>query len=395
MGFFSGLFSAIGTFASRLWEKTKEIVAQAVGWLADKAEVFAGAVSKAWKTAKEKYVVPALVWAREQAPWPWLKSAISVFEDIILRFGDSPLGKKLKEAIEWAIKAARDLRSHVLSAAELSAARIRKAVFGEAGSHLSEDGVMAIRLAERINDYVLVQSTIAHVLETNNVDSFEHYLRLRAAQKLLRMTEQTLSLAQTLEAIGEDDHFLLDVADNLLSPQPQLTDADAARLDGLVRAKLGGRGLIPFVFEEMVKTWQGNVDDMVAEHESRVTKLSQSRIRIDDLEMNIELGNPVSAAEMRELADLRAHVSHEPSLLDGLAARRRELKYYVDAAKGFLQILEGKLDDRAYVADEACKVGKIIIDCAQHDRPWNDLSENDQALIVHFANIFVEVEVGA
>lgn len=402
MGFFSGLFSALGTFAQRLWQATKRIVSQAVGWLADKAEAFVGTVGRVWKGVKEKYVAPALAWAQERAPWPWLKKAIDVFEEIILRFQDSSFGRQLKAAIEWAIEAARDLRSRVLSASELSAARIRKALFGEAMSHLSEAEFKAVQLAERINDYVLAQSTIAQVLDSNSVEGFEHYLRLRAAQKLLRMSEETLASAQSLESISDDDHFLLEITSELLEVNPQLSEADANRLDTLVQGKFGGRGLIPFVFQEMVIAWQQNVYSMIAEVNEKVSERQRAAIRLEDLNMNIELEMTLTENEKAELANLPATTHALSVSINELDTKRRELKFYVDSAEGFLQVLEGRVDDKEYISDRASEVGKIIIDCAQNGRQWQTLTESEQHLIEHFANIFsgeiekrmITVEVG-
>lgn len=388
MGFFSGLFSAIGSFTKRLWQATKEVVSKAVGWLADKAETFVGAVSRVWNNVKEKYVAPALAWAREKAPWPWLKNAIGVFEDILLRFEESRLGKNLKEAIEWAIESARDLRSLVLSATELTAARIRKAVFGEAKEKLTEEQFKAIQLAERINDYVLTQSTIAQVLESNSVENFEHYLRLRAAQKLLRLSETTLASAKSINEITDDDHFLLEVTSELLAPIPHLSESDASRLDALIRKKFGGQGLIPFVFEDMVVAWQQNVESMIAEVNALVINRKRLEIQFDDLKMNVEIGIRLTDIDNAEMANLPAKIHDLSVRKDELDAKRRELKFYVDAAEGFLQILEGKVDDREYIADRAGEVGKIIIDCAQHGRQWQTLTESEQHLIEHFSNIF-------
>ena len=375
MGFFSDLFSAIGTFATRLWQTTKEVVARAVGWLADKAEVFVGKVAQVWKTVKEKYVAPALAWARQNAPWPWLKKAISIFEEIVLRFEHSPFGQKLKEAIEWTIQAARDLRTRVLSAAEVTTAQIRKALFGEAVAHLTEDEIRAIRLAERINDYVIAQSLITHVLDTNEIGNFEHYLRLRAAQKLLQMTEQRLAVAQTIDAITPDDHFLLEMTNALLEPIPLISDIDANRLDSLVRTQFGRGGLLPFVFEEMVIAWNRQVLNLASEWSARGLELTRNNSRLESLEMNIELELVLSDTEKKELTDLQANRISEPERMKEMDQKRRELKFYVDAAEGFLQVLEGRVDDKEYIANEAAAVGKIIIECAQHGRQWSSLEK--------------------
>jgi hypothetical protein len=387
MGFFSGLFSAITTFAKRAWETTKQVVSKAVGWIADKAEVFAGAVGKIWRHVKEKYVAPAFAWAKAKAPWPWLAAAIGTFERVILGFGDSAMGKALKEALEWIIEAARDLRRRVLSAAELTAARIRKALFGEAAANLTEEQFAAVRLAEVINDYVITQSTVAAILEANTVSSFEHYLRLRAAQRLLELTARTLESAQTVASITDDDRFLLEVTTELLAENPQITDAAAERLDRLVRERLGGSaGLVPFVFREMVVAWAGKLDDFAIRLEalSLARSEAEDRARMQAGEVrrdgaaSLDVPKAESGKSVQELTEAKLALDEE----------RRQFAAYVNAAEGFLQILEGRCDDREYIASKADRVGKLIIDCAQHGRKWETLSVEEQQLITNFANIF-------
>lgn len=392
MGFFSRLFSSIGSFAKRAWEATKQVAATALGWLADKAEGFVKGVKNVLGTVKEKIIRPALEWAREAAPWPWLKSAISSFENILSNFGDSALGRELKAAIEWTIKAAQNLRNTVLSVAELGAARLRQALFGEAAEGLTEEQRTALDRARTINSFVIIQTTISHVLESGEIDDFEHYLRLRAAQKLLKMAEVTLSNAEVMGEVTEDDMFLLEVANELLEPEPQI-EGMLERLDLLVENRLDRKGLVPFVFEEMVVAWDQRQVEMKCEFTKRTQELTLAKDSLADLEVDLELGRVLTEAQEQELSRLRVLVESEPRAIKELDQSRRELAYYVDASKGFLSVLEER-ESRQFVLDKVGQVGMLIIQLAELGRRWDSLTEEEQQLIVDFANMFSMVEVG-
>ena len=66
------------------------------------------------------------------------------------------------------------------------------------------------------------------------------------------------------------------------------------------------------------------------------------------------------------------------------------MENYVYAAEGLLEVLEGNafLDDKEYLIEQVGVVGKIIIDCAQNGKKWEVLTDDEQELIIDFANIF-------
>ena len=55
-----------------------------------------------------------------------------------------------------------------------------------------------------------------------------------------------------------------------------------------------------------------------------------------------------------------------------------------------VQYIEGNafLDDKEYLIEQVGVVGKIIIDCAQNGKKWEVLTDDEQELIIDFANIF-------
>lgn len=411
----SSVGSAISSVASSVWETAKYVAGKAVTWMADKAESFVGEVKEVWKKVRpfiEKHVRPYLKIAAAAVPWPWLKVAILSFEkalDFIEKFENSSFAKKLDNAIKWAIKAARKLKETYLSDEEMEEAEQRKRDLKKAAAVVPEADRHAIDLAALINDYAMVQTAISDIMESNTIKDFEHYLRLRASQKLLKGTEKILSTATSIEEITTDDIFLLQVGSSLLAPNPELSDADAIKLDQIIYRRFGKK-LIPFVFEEMVMAWGQNLQQLENEWKADNAKLSKDEV----LKRRLEVTKRLSELPPEEEAILKEYVALLPknkAKLEALGQKCREQRNYVHAAEGFLQTLEKtaqelEADGQEYLADEGSRVGMIIIDCAQNGKRWADLAPEDRSLITDYANIFekaskaraaqlVEIEVGA
>lgn len=433
MGFWSSIGSAISSVGSTIsrtvssvgasvvsgikkgWEAAKEVASNTVAWMADKAESFVGEVKEVWKKVRpfiEKHVRPYLKLAAAAVPWPWLKVAILTFEkvlDYIERFEDSSLAKKLDTAVKWAIKAARKLKETYLSPKEMEEAEQRKRDLKKAASVVPESDRHAIDLAALINDYAIVQTAIADIMESNTIKDFEHYLRLRASQKLLKGTERVLSTATSIEEITADDIFLLQVGSSLLAENPELSDADAVKLDKIIHQRFRKK-LIPFVFEEMVMAWGQNLQQLEGEWKAENTKLSRDEVIKRRMEVTKRLSE-LAPEEETILQEYGVSLPKAKVKLEALGQKCREQRNYVHAAEGFLQTLEKSAEEleaegQEYLADEGSHVGMIIIDCAQNGKRWSDLSAEDRSLITDFANIFekaskaraaqlVEVEVGA
>lgn len=411
----SSVGSAIASAGRAVINTAKEVAVKAVNWMADKAEHFVGKVKDVWNKVRpfiEKHVHPYIKQAAKYAPWPWLKVGLLAIDkalDYLENFEKNPLAKELDQAVKWAISAAQTLKEKFLTPGEKKEAEQRKKVFEEAANTVPSDQRHAIDLAAMINDYALVRTAITNIMESNSIKDFEHYLRLRATQKLLQQVEKVLSSAQSIEDITEDDIFLLKVGADLLSSDPKLSDADAIKLDQIIYRK-SKKKLIPFVFEEMVMAWGQNLQQLESEWKSENTKLSKDEVIKRRLEVTAKISE-LTFDEKSILDELTTNTPVFKKKLEQLGARIREIKNYVYASEGFLQTLEKSPEEIEaegldYLTEDGSHVGMIIIDCAQHGKKWNDLSADDQSLIIDFANIFekaskaraaqlVEVEVGA
>lgn len=394
--------SSVGRVVSAAWEKTKEVAGNAIGLMAEKAETFVGTVKSVWKKVKpfiEKVVQPALKmaaqWTAMALPaFPWVTGALTAFDkalDALVAWDKTAMAKKLDAAIHWVIQRAKDLHNVNLNEEEMAVAEQHEETFRETRSEVRGDAAKAIDLASLITSYAQLSTRIAHVMENNNIQDFEHYLRLRAAQKLLKDTEKRLMLAQDIHAINSDDLFLMQIGAELLNKAPTISDADTLRLDEVIYARFQQK-LIPFVFEEMIMAWGCNLDTMEKEWKAESATIAKDQVLLRRLEIGQRLSE-LDAEEAAMLADLQAKVPALKAQMDSKRKRTNEMRSYVFAAEGFLQMLEKNPEDFAdkeYLLDDSSAAGMIIIECAQHGKQWEELSESEQFLIIDFANIFEE-----
>lgn len=409
MGFLSKVWGGITSLATSTvniaksaWEKTKEVAGKAIGWMAEKAETFVGTVKSVWQKVKPyiaKVVQPALKvaaqWTAMALPaFPWVAGAITAFDkalDALLAWDKTSMAKKLDAAIHWVIQRAKDLHNVNLNKEEMSTAAQHEETLREARNEVRGDAAKAIDLASLITSYAQLSTRIAHVMENNNIEDFEHYLRLRAAQKLLKDTERRLMLAQDIHAINADDLFLMEIGAELLKKVPAISDADTQHLDHVVYARFQQK-LIPFVFEEMIMAWGCNLDTMENEWKAENQAISKDQILLRRLEIGQRLSE-LNTEEAAMLADLQLKVPAFKAQMDSKRKRTNEMRSYVFAAEGFLQMLEKNPEDFAdkeYLLEDSSAAGMIIIECAQHGKQWEELSESEQFLIIDFANIYEE-----
>ncbi|AKX55346.1 hypothetical protein AKN90_06215 [Thiopseudomonas alkaliphila] len=404
MSFFSGIVSFVSNTVStvvrgvgKALSKAKDVAVHAVGWLADKAENFIGSVKSTWGLVKP-YIEKITSWVNKTAeliPWPWLRVSVKLIAkglQSLLMLENSPILKKVESALQWAIEAAKKLRDTFLNKVEEEEAIRRQQDLNEAMSLMdTEQQKQSVRFAAIINDYILIQTRIQKILE-QGVNDFQHYLRLRATQKLLRDAERTLQTAETIEEITQEDLFLMEIGQKLLAENPELTETEVNDLDEVIKRRFSGKSLLPFVFEEMISAWEIKRQNM----ESKWERLNKERSVITrkvgalNVKMKIE---QLNTAEEAELAELRNDLETLTYRSDIQAEDNRALKSYVDAAEGFLQLLEKSpeqlveegLDFLEYEAEEA---GMLIINCAQNNIKWKDLEEWQQIIITDYANIF-------
>ncbi|MFM5128632.1 hypothetical protein ACET92_20785 [Aeromonas veronii] len=416
MGLFSfcrSVGSAISRGASALYNKAKEVAGEAIGWMAEKAEGFVQSTKAAWQVVKP-YVQKAQEFIRAAAavaPLPWLKSALLALDrgiTALFAFENSPIAKKIDSAIKWAIELAKrwqasrqkaqSAQQHSaeqedeLTDEELAIAQKHQATFRSIEIELDDAQAReTCELAASINDFKIAKTLLAKALEGDPAD-FEHYLRLRATQKLLKMADTTFQNAKTIDDIGTDVLFLVRTASNLVKVNPELSMAAAKKLDVVLKEQFGTT-LAPFVFEEMVGSWGAMAKDLNAQWTEANKKLAQMNVAFKSLTLNKQLQGQLAPEEEAELARLQGEIPLAKDKLHHLDTQRSDIARYVGAIEGFLQLLEKSQEEieangHSYLFKDGAKVGMILMRCAQDGLVFKDLELEEQDLITDYANIF-------
>ncbi|WP_318370860.1 hypothetical protein [Enterobacter sp.] len=398
--FCSSVASAVTSTTSRVWNGIKETAAKTVSWMAEKAETFVGSVKSVWEKVKpfisnviRPIVQNAAKLAEKMLPqFPWVGGALKALDKalgLLVEWDKSELAKRIGKAIEWAINKAKQLKDLFLTQEEMDEASEHEQALREARNQMRGEAASAVDLASLITLYAQLSTRIKDVLDNIQINDFEHYLRLRASQKLLKDTEQHLTRAQDIDTITDDDLFLIETGNELLKPNPQLSDDATQRLDRVVMARFGKK-LIPFVFEEMIMAWGYNLQDMENEWKSLNDDLSKEQVLLRRLQIGQRLGD-LQEDEVPMLNDLEARLPVQQAEMEAKRKRTNEMRNYVFAAEGFLQMLEKEPEefaDQEYLMEDSSTVGMIIIECAQFGKRWEELNTEQQSLIIDFANIF-------
>ncbi len=410
VGFISSAGSAVGRAVSSAWNSAKEMGSRALNWMAEKAENFVGKVKDMWKTVKPflKHIQLAVRAAAKatETTWPWLSGALHILDkgiEFLKTIDSSPIMQKINKAIEWAIHAAKTYRGQkgAQSVEEYTKEELKEAQMHQESLQFAEretpnpEMQNAIAFASLINDYRISSTLVSTTINEGSVIDFTHYLRLRATQKLLVLSEKRFNEAKTVDDLSADDIFIVRIASDLIKADPKLSNEAAQRLDRLLMARYKTK-LAPFIFEELIASWnkkaevsQQNWKNISAE--LAALKTQRKRLQISE---RIQEGG-LDATEHEQLLDLNKKIPEIEGRLQSAETERRDLDTYVGAAEGFLQLLEKDPDQlenegRTYLLEKGAKVGEILISCAQNNKPFEYLTDSEQMLLTDYSNIFKE-----
>jgi hypothetical protein len=399
MGFFSfvgSVCSSVVSSVSSVASAAVGVVRDAVSWLAEKGEAFIGTVKETYAKVKPflQKIRPFIDSIAGFVPFPWLQGAIIAFGkgiDALLALENSPILKRLERAAMWVVDVAKRLDRKFTAMEEAQAQEHRQAFKEAKAAAQTPEQANDLDVAAMLNELMLVKTGISNLLDDGQFSGFEHYLRLRATQKLMRSVEDALESAASLEQVGADDIFMVTVGAQLLSDTPELSEAEAQRLDGIVLQRFG-KPLTPFVFEEMSKLLQLALTDDERLWKSTAHKLAAAKAKLDTLKFQAIL-EPLSAEDQATLDKLTADLPGRLAANEDLLKRNVEREHYVSATEGFLQLLEKdhealRASGQEYLLDQGHEVGRLLIECAQKELRWAALSPEQQSLIVDFANIF-------
>jgi hypothetical protein len=347
---------------------------------------------------------------------PWLSGALILLDKglgALTKFEDSPIGNKVKQAIDWAIKLAKKWRGSSTknenededeneNENENKSDRLNEEDLEEARKHqenlrfaereiVSDEQRHQLELASVFNDYEIASTDLANTLDSEP-GNFEHYLRLRASQKLLAMADKKFRAAKTVDDLSADDIFMVRIAADLMKVNPELSKEAALRLDRLLTEKYGKK-LMPFVFEELIASWAKRAEILEKQWQND-NKMYAKDVSLRKYLLGAkEIQSELSMDEKNQLLTLETELPSKKLQLDGLATRQRDIERYVGAAEGLLQVLEKspetiEAEGRAYLLEEGQHIGKLLIDCAQNDKAFSELNSEDKSLMTDYANIF-------
>lgn len=397
MGFFSGIFSAVrsvgkavvsgakavGRAASKAFSWAKEKVSQACDWIAEKGEKFIDKVKETYQKVKPflqkvRPWVDSVAKVVTAAGFPWVGAVIAGVGKVIdglLTLENSPVAKQLEKALRGVIKFAQFIKQRYLTPEEVKEAQEYQREFENTEKiEMEDEQRKAIQLAQMLNNYGIIKVQLRDVLEMG-VGDFQHYLRLRAVQKLLDEADHKLTTTQNLDQVNPDDLFLINTAQKLLETA-ELSENDAIKLDEITQYRFG-KPLIPFVFEELILVWVQKQETLEKEWNECNQEFAKEKVQKSRLEV---------AQKISELTGLETKLKR-------LDKERRSMKSYVYAAEGFMQILEkdeGMLqaEDKDYLIDDSLEIAQIIMRVAQNNVDWDMLTKDEQSLIIDYANIF-------
>ena len=408
----SSVASAVGRGVSAAYNTVREVAGKAVGWLAEKAGNFVDGVKKAWETVKP-YVTQIRMALKAAAAatsvaFPWLSGALVLLDKglgALTAFENSPIAKKVQQAIDWSIKLAQRWQSNKKEnkleeqqeREHLNEEELEQAKKHQQDLRFAEREVVSpeqrhqLELASVFNDFEIARADLDKTIKSAPED-FEHYLRLRATQKLLVMAEKKFRTAKTVDDISADDIFLVRIASDLIKASPELSNNAALRLDRVL-TEIHGKKLLPFVFEELIASWAKRAEVLDREWVQDNKALSKETTLYKYLLGAKEIQSELSPEEAQQLAMLEATLPKQKEALTSLATRQRDMERYVGAAEGLLQVLEKtseqiEAEDRAYLLEDHTHISRLLIDCAQTDKPFSQLDKEDQSLLTDYSNIY-------
>ena len=413
MGWFANVVSAANEFVGKAvrvavsaaqvaWVAVKKTAAKVVTWVANHGETTVAKAKDLWKTARP-YVEKATAWLHAAGVAHPLIKKVAILVDGLLALEKSPVLQWVDRAVSWVIVIAKRLNEAmekgeqvVLTPEERVQAEAHQQSFRDAGGSFSGEHAQAFSVAGMINDMVLAQDRISTLVRTGEVVDVDHFLRLRAAQKLLEEANHRFLAAGADAEPGADDIFLVRIAADLVKADPSLSADDAQALDALLVAR-HGRGLLPYAFEELLPAWHMRREQL----EVRWAALNKSVTRDQVLLRRLESDKSISAdgrladEEQAVLDELRISVPVDRQAFVDLGAEKLALAHYLHAAEGFLQVLEKSAEaleeaGMGYLIDTGNKVGELIIQGAEQGKSWAQFTTEEQDLIIDFANIFEE-----
>jgi hypothetical protein len=392
----SAVGSAITRGVGAVYSAAKAVCRDALVWMADKGHAFVDRIKDTY-AAVRPFLAAALQVAASGVEYvarhvPWLHAGVVVINrtlDFVLRVAEGPLARLVEAAVRWVFDVSRYIVDNYLAKDVWAQAELHRTYLAQAVDlpDIEAEGEQVLNAAATFLDFEITRAKIADVLNTAAIDDLSHYLRLRAAGKLMDLVSQKYRAASTHAELSQEEAFLVRCGRQLIAPIPSLAPEDMKNLDDLVRIKLG-RPLLPLVFEELLTAWAARIGKLDGDWRRLEARLARDKAALSQLNIRQRFG--LTPSEQGQRTALMSEVPQLEQQSDAALQRRLEMEKYVFAGEGLLSILEYPEDtldaeDTAYLAEAASRVGPVIIACAEYGRAWADLKPEDQRIVSHFA----------
>ena len=420
MGWISDAWDSVCDFASEVVEKVKDVavkVADVAGnvlvKMAEVGEKVVSTVKSVWKKIKPfieivikkaPVILKVVSLALKRIPHPWAQ-AIAVILDkgsVIFQKGlaalfgleNSPVLKKIDKALKFILPKMKDFGNSLKSWAEIQKARDLQNELDSLVITPQSQEEKILLLTKILNRFLILKGTVLKLVEEDNIQSMEHYLQLKATEKIFHEFQERISKGLQIEDVTNDDLFMFEVADVLVSQNPELSEDAIVRFDSLVQ-KMFGMPLLALVFSEMVTFWSSTLEIDVKRQKDLNMELSAKEVIVKRLEKNKKFEIDLDAEELKQLASLKKQIPGIRKEYDVLTKEIMHQQSYIYAAEGMQRALEQNIievveteSDASAIEESIPELAELLIGCFRNGVQWEDLSTADQSLIRDFANIF-------
>lgn len=277
---------------------------------------------------------------------------------------------------------------------------------------LQEDG--ALLMTKTLHLFLIISTEIEQQID-KGCKNMEDYLRLQAAQQLLKDFEERIrSKGQdiTCEDISDNDYFILDFAQAVTKKQ-MITEDNLLKFTNLYKEKYG-KSFETVIYGKMQQQWEY---DLKVENEKYLSLTKEQAELKANYQLTSELNTDRPDLGITKISEEEFKSKYNSYQKDiDTAYRNIQLREkYIQAFEGTLCVLEGNDKLRDVIVDnfnnvvslkeeqlydmletlkqQAKELSGLLIECLGVEngtpRPWNTLNSEDQENIKLFADIFI------
>ncbi|PBC73514.1 hypothetical protein [Fibrobacter intestinalis] len=404
MGFFSFVGSCISHAASFVGSAVSA-VGRTVGKVVTGVARFAGKVLTTVASVGEKVIKTVkTVWPVVK-PWvakfanaliavPVVGPYLAVAAKTLLALENSPILKKIASVAERVLPKMKKIGIALTKWSDIQKAKEDQEILEEGEAEMrSNEEKCSLRMAQIINKFIIVNSTIQKMIEEDKAVDLDSYLRIRADARILEKIKDRLTNIKSLDEVSADDLFVLNFSDKVINEE-DVSAEDADRFAELVE-KMFGKSVMAIVFDEMIKQWAADLEVDREKEKKMFAEWNSSNVIFKRFS-RLEADNLLSDEEMVEFKGLKDKLPRMKENLDEVQKSIGHRQFYIEAAEGMLCVYEGDKaiaevvgeDEIDIIKENVEDVGQLIIECMNRGKEWESLTEDEQGLIMDFSNIF-------